>query len=266
MQAPAPLLCSSDATLHEKCDTVDITDTSDTADTADTPGARVISSLGGIGMLNCTGASAQHKLHALPDTSPAVMPRARHVWIRVFAHLIAAAKAKAKEATKEKEDACDCEARSIQQARALEARACFVARECSSARGALMLTPDDRTRAEVTTYWSICKRVQSALAENGAFLLATYGDVTLLVDLDSDRLSEGTAIALCKQALDAAAARAKHVLEDGGIKKLVDVGVERCGACRSFDVDVDFKQKRSADEPMTAFIACNACGAKSVKN
>jgi DNA-directed RNA polymerase subunit M/transcription elongation factor TFIIS len=253
MQAPAPLLCccsSSDATLHEKC-----VDTADTADTTDTPGARVISSLGGIGMLNCTGASAQHKLHALPDTPPAVMPRARYVWIRVFAHLIAAALDKATE-----------EAQSIQQARALEARAFFVARECSSARGALMLTPDDRTRAEVTTYWSICKRVQFALAENGAFLLKKYSDVTLLVDLDSDRLSEGTAIALCKQALDAAAARAKHVLEDGGIKKLVDVGVERCGACRSFDVDVDFKQKRSADEPMTAFIACNACGAKSVKN
>ena len=114
-------------------------------------------------------------------------------------------------------------------------------------------------------YWATCKRVQAALAENGTHLLKTHIDAAKLVDLDAASLAAGTTGADGKRAMEIAAAHAKHVLEDGGIKRSVDVGVERCRVCKSYDVDVDFKQTRSADEPMTAFISCNACGANSKK-
>lgn len=222
-------------------------------DAAPLPGTRVISAVGGIGALECTGAATRVKLHALPATRPAIDANARHAWMLVFAHLIA--------------DALDTtEAQAIEQSRQLEARAFQIARECGAARGTLLLAAEDRARAEVTVYWSVCKRAHAALAENGTRLLARYRTAAVLVDLDAESLAEGTPVAACRAVMEAAAARAKRVLEDGGIKKAVVVGVERCRACRSFDVDVDFKQTRSADEPMTAFIACNACGARSKKN
>lgn len=37
----------------------------------------------------------------------------------------------------------------------------------------------------------------------------------------------------------------------------------RCGQCKSYDIDIETKQTRSADEPMTVFCTCRnpACGA-----
>lgn len=37
----------------------------------------------------------------------------------------------------------------------------------------------------------------------------------------------------------------------------------RCGKCKSYDIDIETKQTRSADEPMTVFCTCRnpACGA-----
>jgi len=244
-----------------------------------TPGARVISAVGGIGALGCTGAATRARLHALPATRPAVSASARHAWLVVFAHLIAAAlpalpalpantEASGEGGGGEEgaKQSGEQEAEAICQARQLEARAFQVARECGAARGTLLLPAEERAKAEVTVYWAVCKRAHAALAENGPRLLARYHGAAVLVDLDAESLAEGTAVAACREVMEAAAARAKRVLEDGGIKKAVVVGVERCRACRSFDVDVDFKQTRSADEPMTAFIACNACGTRSKKN
>jgi DNA-directed RNA polymerase subunit M/transcription elongation factor TFIIS len=40
-------------------------------------------------------------------------------------------------------------------------------------------------------------------------------------------------------------------------------GLFSCVACKSFDVDVEQKQCRSADEGMDVFISCNRCGKRS---
>ena len=41
-------------------------------------------------------------------------------------------------------------------------------------------------------------------------------------------------------------------------------GIFACPKCKSFDVDTEQKQTRSADEPMTNFCTCNNCGKKFV--
>jgi DNA-directed RNA polymerase subunit M/transcription elongation factor TFIIS len=42
-------------------------------------------------------------------------------------------------------------------------------------------------------------------------------------------------------------------------------GIFACPKCKSFDVDTDQKQTRSADEPMTIFCCCNSCGSRFIR-
>lgn len=42
-------------------------------------------------------------------------------------------------------------------------------------------------------------------------------------------------------------------------------GIFSCTKCKSFDVDTEQKQTRSADEPMTIFCTCNVCGQRFVR-
>jgi DNA-directed RNA polymerase subunit M/transcription elongation factor TFIIS len=42
-------------------------------------------------------------------------------------------------------------------------------------------------------------------------------------------------------------------------------GIFACTKCKSFDVDTEQKQTRSADEPMTIFCTCNVCGQRFVR-
>ena len=55
---------------------------------------------------------------------------------------------------------------------------------------------------------------------------------------------------------------AKKILEE---KESASSGIFQCGRCKSFDVDTEQKQTRSADEPMTIFCSCTSCGFKFIR-
>jgi DNA-directed RNA polymerase subunit M/transcription elongation factor TFIIS len=57
--------------------------------------------------------------------------------------------------------------------------------------------------------------------------------------------------------------RARDVMNDKGSKPTK--GIFACTKCKSFDVDTEQKQTRSADEPMTIFCTCNVCGQRFVR-
>lgn len=57
--------------------------------------------------------------------------------------------------------------------------------------------------------------------------------------------------------------RAREVMNDKGSKPTK--GIFECTKCKSFDVDTEQKQTRSADEPMTIFCTCNVCGQRFVR-
>jgi DNA-directed RNA polymerase subunit M/transcription elongation factor TFIIS len=57
--------------------------------------------------------------------------------------------------------------------------------------------------------------------------------------------------------------RARGVMNDKGSRPTK--GIFSCVKCKSFDVDTEQKQTRSADEPMTIFCTCNVCGQRFVR-
>jgi len=58
---------------------------------------------------------------------------------------------------------------------------------------------------------------------------------------------------------------AKSVLQGNNEAKEKIVGIFACPRCKSFDVDTEQKQTRSADEPMTVFCTCNACEKRFIR-
>lgn len=56
-------------------------------------------------------------------------------------------------------------------------------------------------------------------------------------------------------------AKAKLLLSE---KTTSSSGLFQCRRCKSFDVDTEQKQTRSADEPMTIFCLCTKCGLRFV--
>ena len=56
-------------------------------------------------------------------------------------------------------------------------------------------------------------------------------------------------------------AKAKVLLSE---KTKSSSGLFQCRRCKSFDVDTEQKQTRSADEPMTIFCLCTKCGLRFV--
>jgi len=58
---------------------------------------------------------------------------------------------------------------------------------------------------------------------------------------------------------------AKSVLQGKNETKDKTVGIFACPRCKSFDVDTEQKQTRSADEPMTIFCTCNSCEKRFVR-
>ena len=56
--------------------------------------------------------------------------------------------------------------------------------------------------------------------------------------------------------------RAREVLTG---RVIPTTGIFACPKCKSFDVDTDQKQTRSADEPMTIFCCCNSCGSRFIR-
>ena len=65
-----------------------------------------------------------------------------------------------------------------------------------------------------------------------------------------------------KSQLDRNLAFAKKVLEE---KETSTKGIFQCPSCKSFDVDTEQKQTRSADEPMTIFCHCTQCNRRFVR-
>jgi DNA-directed RNA polymerase subunit M/transcription elongation factor TFIIS len=59
---------------------------------------------------------------------------------------------------------------------------------------------------------------------------------------------------------------AKDILEGRGLQIDGAKGIFACPKCKSFNVDIDQKQTRSADEPMTNFCLCKDCGKRFVRN
>lgn len=55
---------------------------------------------------------------------------------------------------------------------------------------------------------------------------------------------------------------AKEILEQ---KETSSKGIFQCPGCKSFDVDTEQKQTRSADEPMTIFCHCTQCNKRFVR-
>jgi DNA-directed RNA polymerase subunit M/transcription elongation factor TFIIS len=55
----------------------------------------------------------------------------------------------------------------------------------------------------------------------------------------------------------------REILAGKGKDKITR-GIFPCTRCKSYDVDTEQKQTRSADEPMTIFCTCNVCGQRFV--
>ena len=51
----------------------------------------------------------------------------------------------------------------------------------------------------------------------------------------------------------------------GKTSNTAQIGIFSCPSCKTFDVDTEQKQTRSADEPMTIFCTCNSCGKRFVR-
>jgi len=83
------------------------------------------------------------------------------------------------------------------------------------------------------------------------------------LDATDDVLVEGTPHADWERTFFAQQDLAREVL--AGCKKDSTKGIFACTRCKSFDVDTEQKQTRSADEPMTIFCTCNVCGKRFVR-
>ena len=80
-------------------------------------------------------------------------------------------------------------------------------------------------------------------------------------DATDDEIAEFTEHASWKAAFLASQERARTTLRG----EATTVGLFACPKCKSMNVDTDQKQTRSADEPMTIFCCCNACGKRFVR-
>jgi DNA-directed RNA polymerase subunit M/transcription elongation factor TFIIS len=80
--------------------------------------------------------------------------------------------------------------------------------------------------------------------------------------LDEIELGDRSGHQAIVQKLNAEKAKVDDMLAAG--RKERSAGFIKCGKCKSAEVDVEQKQTRSADEPMTLFALCTNCGARWV--
>lgn len=172
----------------------------------------------------------------------AVDTTARHAWVAVLAADAVAAGG------------------SVSQARTLERAVLEYARTPLAVGDTDVVGATERAAATTARYTVDCRRMHEALRLNGARLLAAYGDdVTLLPQLDDAALEVGTAAEAFRRRKEAEQAYAKSIMEEKSAP--VTEGIMRCTRCRSYDLTLDVKQTRSADEPSDVFWLCNACHA-----
>jgi len=79
--------------------------------------------------------------------------------------------------------------------------------------------------------------------------------------IENEKIVEGTSHQEWERNYFAKQEIAKSVLASKEATK----GLFSCPKCKSYDVDTDQKQTRSADEPMTIFCSCNACGKRFIR-
>ena len=114
--------------------------------------------------------------------------------------------------------------------------------------------------AALNHYMSIMRRVAWALqkskfmSENPLKWIETTDEVFL----------EGSAQQMWEKTFYAQQNLAKEILA-GKTPNTAQIGIFSCPSCKTFDVDTEQKQTRSADEPMTIFCTCNACGKRFVR-
>ena len=83
------------------------------------------------------------------------------------------------------------------------------------------------------------------------------------IDLPDDFFLSGTKHEVFENAFFSRLDVARKVLLGKG--EAPTKGIFACTKCKSFDVDTEQKQTRSADEPMTIFCTCNVCGQRFVR-
>jgi DNA-directed RNA polymerase subunit M/transcription elongation factor TFIIS len=83
-----------------------------------------------------------------------------------------------------------------------------------------------------------------------------------IMALDEIVLGERSGHQAIVQKLNAEKEKVDEMLAAG--RKERSAGFIKCGKCKSAEVDVEQKQTRSADEPMTLFALCTNCGSRWV--
>jgi DNA-directed RNA polymerase subunit M/transcription elongation factor TFIIS len=117
--------------------------------------------------------------------------------------------------------------------------------------------------AAINMYNKLLRRATWIVKEcNLEYLDSTFSTTEELLNAEDDILTERTAHAKWEDDFYASQNFARSVLKGSGDKP--KTGIFSCKRCKSFDVDTEQKQTRSADEPMTIFCTCNACGKRFI--
>jgi DNA-directed RNA polymerase subunit M/transcription elongation factor TFIIS len=123
--------------------------------------------------------------------------------------------------------------------------------------------PSTHQAAALAHYLRMMRRLAWVLARAN---LAQAGatNIDRWMTASDDKFIEGSAHAAWESQFYAQQERARDILSCD--KQLAPhEGIFQCPKCKSFDVDTDQKQTRSADEPMTVFCCCNSCGKRFVR-
>jgi hypothetical protein len=117
--------------------------------------------------------------------------------------------------------------------------------------------------AAINMYNKLLRRCAWIVKEcNLKYLDDTFSSFEALFAAEDDVLAEKTGHSKWEDDFYASQNFARSVLKGSGEKP--KSGIFSCRRCKSFDVDTEQKQTRSADEPMTIFCTCNSCGKRFV--
>lgn len=120
-------------------------------------------------------------------------------------------------------------------------------------------SPEAHEAAAASHYTEQMRRISWAIQ---AHKITSHEEVMKAIRASSDSLVEKTSYATWESAFLDRRERAREVLSGREVAK---TGIFSCPKCKSFDVDTDQKQTRSADEPMTIFCTCNSCGSRFIR-
>jgi len=119
--------------------------------------------------------------------------------------------------------------------------------------------PEAHEAAAAAHYTEQMRRISWAIQ---CHKLKSHEEAMNAIKASSDSLVEKTSYAAWESEFLDRRERAREVLSG---REVVKSGIFSCPKCKSFDVDTDQKQTRSADEPMTIFCTCNSCGSRFIR-